>query len=75
MCWYYLEGGGLQVVMNYLFCCLIIYVLNGMLILVEWWCELMIFKENYFVMMFCFNFNNIGSYDMFRILIMLVEDC
>ncbi|MBT8951627.1 hypothetical protein BTI19_09880, partial [Lactobacillus delbrueckii subsp. bulgaricus] len=58
---HYLEGGGLQAVMNYPLRRLIIHVLNGTLTPAEWWRELMTLKENYPATTFRFNFNNIGS--------------
>lgn len=71
---HYLEGGGLQAVMNYPLRRLIIHVLNGTLTPAEWWRELMTLKENYPATTFRFNFNNIGSHDTPRILTMLAED-
>lgn len=71
---HYLEGGGLQAVMNYPLRRLIIRVLNGTLTPAEWWRELMTLKENYPATTFHFNFNNIGSHDTPRILTMLAED-
>ena len=71
---HYLEGGGLQAVMNYPLRRLIIHVLNGTLTPAEWWRELMTLKENYPASTFQFNFNNIGSHDTPRILTMLEEN-
>ena len=71
---HYLEGGGLQAVMNYPLRRLIIHILNGTLTPAEWWRELMTLKENYPASTFQFNFNNIGSHDTPRILTMLEEN-
>ncbi|MFC6163922.1 glycoside hydrolase family 13 protein [Lactiplantibacillus dongliensis] len=71
---HYLEGGGLQAVMNYPLRRLIIHVLNGTLAPVDWWRELMTLKENYPASTFNYNFNNIGSHDTPRILTMLQND-
>ncbi|ETY75778.1 amylopullulanase [Lactiplantibacillus fabifermentans T30PCM01] len=71
---HYLEGGGLQAVMNYPLRRLIIHVLTGTLAPVDWWRELMTLKENYPQTTFRYNFNNIGSHDTPRILTMLQED-
>ena len=71
---HYLEGGGLQAVMNYPLRRLIIHVLTGTMAPAEWWRDLMTLKENYPKTTFQFNFNNIGSHDTPRILTMLQED-
>mgnify|MGYP003361997652 FL=1 len=71
---HYLEGGGLQAVMNYPLRRLIIHVLTGTMAPSDWWRELMTLKENYPKSTFQFNFNNIGSHDTPRILTMLQED-
>ncbi|MFC6180734.1 glycoside hydrolase family 13 protein [Lactiplantibacillus daowaiensis] len=71
---HYLEGGGLQAVMNYPLRRLIIHVLTGTMLPAEWWRELMTLKENYPATTFAYNFNNIGSHDTPRILTMLQDD-
>jgi len=71
---HYLEGGGLQAVMNYPLRRLIIHVLTGTMSPADWWRDLMTLKENYPQTTFQFNFNNIGSHDTPRILTMLQED-
>ncbi|MFB9769118.1 glycoside hydrolase family 13 protein [Lactiplantibacillus modestisalitolerans] len=71
---HYLEGGGLQAVMNYPLRQLIINVLSGSLTPADWWGQLMTLKENYPRSTFRFNFNNLGSHDTPRILTMLQND-
>lgn len=71
---HYLEGGGLQAVMNYPLRQLIVRVLTGDLGPADWWRRLMTLEENYPDSVFRFNFNNIGSHDTPRILTVLAEE-
>ncbi|MCH4171269.1 MAG: glycoside hydrolase family 13 protein [Lactobacillus sp.] len=71
---HYIEGGGLEAVMNYPLRQLLLDLLNQKITPKDMALQFMTLKENYPATVFRYNFNNIGSHDTQRVLTALGDD-